>query len=169
MKNIVKITDMTGFYQLSGNMKEVSEFNTIAYDVQEDILRQLLGDHEYIAFDSDLNSSGVPQTAPYIDFVNGANYSVGDQNYIFSGAKKMLKGYVYNEIVNRWQIKATNSGLRTKEIDNSSYNLTQIKHEGAIRYNRSAKIYNLEAYCWLSENTTDFPKWIYNKSDFYRI
>lgn len=65
MPNIVEISDFTGKFKIATDQYTEADFDAFRDERQFDMIYDLLGAVLGAAFIADLNSSGVPQNAPY--------------------------------------------------------------------------------------------------------
>ena len=92
-QNITKISDYDGWFDAPLSNVQ-SYFEEVAFKIEKDF--GLLGDQVYVALMADLDSSNEPQTASYIDLVDGINYTANNgETTIFCGLREMLKYFVY--------------------------------------------------------------------------
>ena len=98
--SFITITDFVGEFNISQNKYATTDYNAIITATEEAVLKDLLGEDLYLKLIADLNGSYVPQTAKYLELVNGKTYSVinGDGvtvNVNYQGIKKMLKYFTW--------------------------------------------------------------------------
>jgi hypothetical protein len=172
MKNIVKLSNMVGYYSLPSAYFEDSYFDHFAMFTEKRILRGdgvksygLLGDEEYVNLLADLDSNGNPQTQKYIDLINGVNYvNNSSRNIVFSGIKEMLNMFVYTEYVRRNAYQQSRLNQIKPNSENAEKStLQEIFRDTSERYNEAVRIYNYEAYNYILFKQADFPKWLFTK------
>lgn len=171
-KNITKIDDYKGFTSLPIGDVETF-FNQFSFDVEENILRGdgghdfgLLGDQVYVAMIADLDGNNNPQNAPYINLINGVNYTANNgRTVIFIGIKKMLTYFVYSEYVKRNKVTLFQSNAVKMKYENADQaSNKEINYEAHRRWNKGVSLYNHEVYDYLLFNQSSFTNWEFTRS-----
>ena len=149
---IVLYTDMIGYKSLSiPSTDNYEDFNAIALDTQNFVLKELLGDELYNDFSSDFDAgSGVPTEQKNLDLLNGVTWTDvvnpddTTENIINNneGILAAWKYFVYREWLNQapyvsnFTGKKTNNAINGEPLDRQNLNI-----ETQNRYNKGVDIY----------------------------
>ncbi len=174
--NITKNSDYAGLVQIKDSAEQSTYFDTIVFEIERDILRGdsnfvdgygygFLGDAVYIALIADLDSSNEPQTSPYINLINGVNYTNNAGVLtMFRGLKELLKLFVYSEFLKRDSQSSDGAGLITLKAENADVvEQRRMRHEAHIRWNKGVDFYNNEAYQYMINYQSSFPGWLFTE------
>lgn len=82
-KLLFSLDDVRQIRKVSVN---IDDFDMYAQEVQRNFLQKLLGDKLYLALQEDLDGSGLPQSARFVELVDGMNYT-NSREIIFRGVK----------------------------------------------------------------------------------
>jgi hypothetical protein len=119
--SILTTSDFTsGETRISQNQFEKDTLKDYIKEVQEDTLKDLLGAELYLQFGAELPN---PTTQKFIDLLNGVVYTFNDVLSDYTGLKRMLKYFTYNEYVNDQDVQNTIVGNVSGQSRNSE-NLT---------------------------------------------
>lgn len=174
--NITKISDYTGYAFLKDNSADDDFFTDFIFDIEKEILTGktdddygLLGDEVYLAMIADLNENNEPQSAPYINLINGTTYTQTDGlNTDFCGLKKMLVNFVYaRHLVSNL---VTQSGLGTFKLLTSNAENTirkNVNHNAHLRWNKGVELFNGEVYDYLLFYQSSFTNWEFTTQSKY--
>jgi hypothetical protein len=88
-KIILKPDDISIYRKISPNY-DSTRFNSFALTIQETQLRELLGDALYKALYDDLDVNGDPQSSPFIELVNGEDYTYSGNTIEYFGIKPYM-------------------------------------------------------------------------------
>lgn len=132
---LIERSDFTGIFELPLNSYNQEKLDAIIEDVEERILRLLLGDHVYL----DLATNYETQQ-DYIDLLNGKDYTIDSVNHRFDGMKKALKYFVWFEFMRDRAMFASDQGIMESDVDAGK----KAKQFGTLSrmYNRGVTIYN---------------------------
>jgi len=154
MPNIVEISDFTGKFKIATDQYTETEFEAFRDERQFDMIYEMLGAVLGAAFIADLNSSGVPVSAPYTTIF--APF-VANQNGCLirsEGIKKMVR----NDLFVKWARENGKDvnlpGNSSSEQENSTpvLSVTWI----VLKYNQA--IDTARAIQWyIGKNSADFP------------
>lgn len=151
----------TGFYKI-----DESYYNSdIVEQVEESILRDLLGNTLYNAFIADLDESNEPQTQKWIDFKNGKDYT--DTILIhYTGIEKMLVAFAFYTLI--LEVNENSSTGFTKNSNQNSrvYNEFEKRSLAYKSYNFGVNFY-AQAERFLAFYPDDFTEW-YHKTKSYK-
>ena len=172
--NICKIADFKGLVHLKDSTEQETYFDQIVFEIERDILRGngryeygFLGDAEYILLAADM-TNGVPQTAPWVELVAGANYSNGSRTVMFRGLKEMLKLMVYSEFLERDSQSSDGAGIIQLKAENAEVvEQKRMRREAHMRWNKGVEMFNGEAYDYMIYYKSSFPNWLYTKQSKY--
>lgn len=179
--NIVKNSDLKGFVTVRETKEDNNYFDQIVFEIERDILRGtgnfrdgfgygFLGDAVYIALAADM-TNGVPNNAPYIELVAGANYTnSGSRTVMFRGLKEMLKLMVYSEFVERDAQANDGAGMIQLKAENADVVEGKImRREAHIRWNKGVDMFNGEAYDYMIFNKASFSGWLFTRQSKFII
>lgn len=175
--SFINITDFVGEFNISQNKYAMTDYNAIITATEEAVLKDLLGEDLYLKLIADLDGSYVPQTAKYLELVNGKTYSVinGDGvtvNVNYQGIKKMLKYFTYVELLKHQETENTEVG-QVEPLQNNSQRVG--KHNLSFQicnsYNKGLALYGYDIYNYgyrnaFISNYNSKPK-NYYKYDYY--
>jgi len=120
--------------------------------VERRYLQMLLGTDTFIELDNNL-VNGVTTCNKWNDFINGTTYEFEGNQYIYSGIKDILQGFVYFEIyrlMNTSQSVIGNVKLQRQNSSQISYG--QNESDYFERFNNSVKLTNDMVYFLLHNN-----------------
>ena len=174
-KNITKIADYTGIVSLALENDE-GFFAEYAFEAEKEILRGdgvrdygLLGDQVYIALIADLDSNNEPQTAPYINLVDGVNYVANNgENTMFLGLRKLLTYFVYckylkDDVLTNFQGGTVNMANENAVVGD----IKQVNWKAHLQWNRGVDLYNGETYDYLLFYQSSFTNWNFTRQGKY--
>jgi len=132
---LIERSDFTGIFELPQNNFNQEKLEAIIEDVEERILRSLLGDHVYLDLATNYETE-----QDYIDLLDGKDYSIDSVNYRFEGMKKALKYFVWFEFMRDRATFASDQGIMESDVDAAK----KAKQFGTLSrmYNRGVIIYN---------------------------
>jgi hypothetical protein len=176
-QNITKIDDYKGFTQLPIADVE-THFNEFAFEIEKDILRGkesddfgLLGDENYINLLADLDGNNDPQTAPWINLIDGINYvSSNGRKTVYGGVRSLLTYFVFSEYVKQYRVtffQASAVNMTYENGDNAA--IKQTNYEAHRRWNKGVGLFNGETYDYLIFNQSSFPNWDFTRQSKYII
>jgi len=157
----IDIDDFTGFYAINDSFYDADIVET----TEENILRDLLGNTLYDAFIADLDVSDEPQTAKWIDFKDGIDYT--DSFLInYTGIKQMLVAFAFYALV--LDVNNSNStGFTNNRNQNSELLSDNEKKSLAYKsYNFGVNFY-CQAENYLVSFPDDYEDW-YHKTKTYK-
>lgn len=174
--NITKISDYTGFNLLKDNSSDKDSFSDFAFDIEKEILTGkddddygLLGDEVYIALIADLDINNDPQTAPYINLINGVNYTQSDGlNTQFCGLKKMLINFVYAKYLINNIVTQSSIGTFKLLTSNAENTIRKNVNRNAFkRWNKGVEQFNGQVYDYILFYQSSFTNWEFTRQSKY--
>lgn len=142
--SILTIDDFkAGETRISQNQFEKDTLKSYIAEVQEDVLKKLLGIELYLEFGAELPN---PTTQKFIDLLNGVFYTCGDNTFDYTGLQRMLKFFTFNEYVNDQDVQNTiigNVSGKSRNSENLGSNATlsfsEKKNNKGVDYYREAQ------------------------------
>ncbi len=174
-QNITSIDDYVGIVSLGLTNSSVF-FEDFAFETEKEILRGdgvtdfgLLGDQVYIALLADLDINNDPQTAPYINLVDGVNYTgINGENTVFSGIRKLLTYFVYSKYLKEDSLTSLQGGAGIMTHENADPgDIKQINWKAHKQWNRGVDLFNGETYNYLLFNQSSFTNWNFTLQSKY--
>lgn len=156
----IDIDNFTGFYEINESYYD----SVIVADVEEQILRDLLGNTLYSAFIADLTDNE-PKTQKWINFKDGEDYT--DTILIhYKGISEMLVAFAFSALV--IDVNNSNSTGFTKNLNQNSrvYNSYEREQLSNKAYNKGVNFY-VQCEKFLSNYPDDFTDW-YHKQKAYK-
>lgn len=156
--SILSSSDFTGVWDLSLISYETADIDLIVSEVEDQILRQLLGDDLNKQFQTAIAGSPAQK---YVDLRDGVYYKIVDDAQSdattdivekkFDGLTKMLKYFTWYEVVRTNQSKPSPTGQIYQVGENSERVPNgDLGHVLTRQYNEGVKIYK-EAYLFIYE------------------
>lgn len=174
--NITKIPDYKGYTMITELTNENdSFFEEFAEQIERNILTGidsndygLLGDQVYLALIADLDNNE-PQTAPYINLINGTTYTQTDgQTVNFIGIKEMLTYFVYSEYIKNNKISQyANIGINPASRNQQEQDIKYINYNAHLRWNKGVDYFNGQVYDYLLFYQSSFTNWEFTKQSKY--
>ena len=174
-QNITKIADYDGWFDAPlGNVEDY--FNEVAFKIEKDILRGkdssdfgLLGDQVYIALMADLDINNEPQTAPYINLIDGVNYTANNgEATMFCGLREMLKYFVYAEYIKDNRLTNFQSGTVNIDQENAvNAERKEVHRKAHKRWNNGVDLFNGEVYDYILFYQSSFTNWNFTQQSKY--
>jgi hypothetical protein len=128
---------MSGIYTVYSASENSNQLlNDIITDKQKDILLSILGNIEYYNFEQDF-SAGVPTSQKWLDFLNGADYTVNSVVYPFAGIKPVLVKFIYYH----WQRETVSILGESGELYSNTNRLLKV-----VPRNKMVSAYNKACY-----------------------
>ena len=142
--SILTTSDFTsGETRISQNQFEKQTLKDYIKDVQENTLKDLLGIELYLSFGASLPN---PALQKYTDLLNGVVYTSDDVVYDYTGLKRMLKFFTFNEYVNDQDVQNTiigNVSSQSRNSENLGPNATlsfsEAKNNKGVEFYREAQ------------------------------
>jgi len=142
--SILTIEDFkAGETRISQNHFEKDTLKSYISEVQEDVLKKLLGVNLYLEFGAQLPN---PTSRKFNDLLNGVVYTCDDNTFDYTGLKRMLKYFTYNEYVNDQDVQNTiigNVSGKSRNSENLTPNATlafsEAKNNKGVDYYKEAR------------------------------
>jgi len=119
--SIIQTSDFVGEVQISKNKFTAADLQAYIDRVEEDVLKQLLGDTLYLAFKADSFGNDAGSRDRYKELLNGLEYTNPDDSSLtvaYMGLKRMLRLFIYAEYLPNQLYNNTIIG----EVEGSSRN-----------------------------------------------
>lgn len=119
--SIIQTSDFVGEVQISKNKFTASDLQSYIDRVEEDVLKELLGDTLYLAFKADSFGNDAGSRDKYKELLNGLEYANPDDSSLtvaYMGLKRMLRLFIYAEYLPNQLYNNTIIG----EVEGSSRN-----------------------------------------------
>lgn len=119
--SIVLTSDFVGEVQISKNKFTASDLQSYIDRVEEDVLKELLGDTLYLSFKADSFGNDAGSRDRYKELLNGLEYTNPDDSSLtiaYMGLKRMLRLFIYAEYLPNQLYNNTIIG----EVEGSSRN-----------------------------------------------
>jgi hypothetical protein len=157
--NFYTLNDFIGEINLSlsNDTNVQAQFEAMANQIGDDILRDLLNDKLYTDLIADLDGNGNPQTQPYIDLVDGITYIDDNQETIaYQGLKRMLRYFVWEQTLMFTRSSNSTNGQEVANSENA-VKLTrfQLRKEREPIQNKAVDLYH-DACKFIDDNYEDF-------------
>jgi len=166
-KIILTRDDAKVYIDISGNYN-TARFNIFALRVQEQQLRELLGDPLYNLLYTDLDANGVPQNEPYIKLVNGKTYDYNGDTIEYYGLKPFLAFHwaaINSREGDSFASNYGNVNYDANPQDNMTRQSTANLNALNASYMKSVTSYRNNIVQYLNDNEADFPNWIGKKEN----
>ncbi len=158
---MLKQDDVNLYRKISSNYDQ-DRFNAFALTIQETQLRELLGDALYKLLINDCDVNGVPQSQPYINLVNGIDYTYEGNTIEYYGLKPFLAYHWLKESVREGDLYHSDYG-NIVFSDNPQDNMTKLSGKDRDRisaaYMTFVTSYRNNIVQYLNENDNLFPTW----------
>lgn len=144
LKYGLSVNDFIGEIRLdlSNDNNVRTNFEAIANQVMNDVLRDLLNDALYNDFVADLVNN-IPQTQKYIDLLNGKTYTrVSGEEKIYEGLKRMLRYFVYEAYLDSQHTSNSSLGQVSANTENSKViSRGQLRKVRSVIQNKAVDLY----------------------------
>ena len=177
MDNLITIADFSNpnmVYGPVGTDDEIFLNQIIAYN-QKDILIDILGEIEYNNFEDDLTGI-IPDSAQWIDFLDGETYTYDSVKYKFLGIKPILIKFVYYYWQRKTAVDLAQSGALNKTLKNAvqiiPVNEMVRAWNDAVNDIKNVRIYGTTVYNFLDhmqDNNGWFGDWDYTSFETISI
>jgi len=134
-----------GETRISQNQFEKDTLKSYIAEVQEEELKKLLGIELYLEFGAELPN---PTTQKFIDLLNGVVYTCNDLTFDYTGLKRMLQYFTFNEYVNDQDVQNTiigNVSGKSRNSENLGPNATlsfsEAKNNKGVDFYRAAQAF----------------------------
>lgn len=153
--SITLTSDFIGEVQISKNKFTASDLQSYIDRVEEDILKDLLGETLYLAFKADSFGNDISSRDKYKELLNGLQYTNPADSSLtvdYTGLKRMLRLFIYAEYLPNQLYNNTIIG----EVEGSSRNafnttVTKVNDTAEDRQRMGVDLYDL-AQKFISDN-----------------
>jgi hypothetical protein len=153
--SIIQTSDFVGEVQISKNKFTAADLQSYIDRVEEDVLKQLLGDTLYLAFKADSFGNDAGSRDRYKELLNGLEYTNPDDSSLtvaYMGLKRMLRLFIYAEYLPNQLYNNTIIG----EVEGSSRNafntaVTKVNDTAEDRQRMGVDLYDA-AQRFISDN-----------------
>lgn len=157
--NFYDINDFKGEINLSlsNDANVLAQFESMADQIGDDLLLDLLNAKLKNDLEDDLDSNGDPQTQPYIDLVDGVTYVDDNQETInYRGLKRMLRYFVYEGTLEFTHSQnATNAQEYSQNENATKLTRYQLRKVREPIQNKAVDLY-YGAIKFIEDNYTDY-------------
>ena len=153
--SIIQTSDFVGEVQISKNKFTAADLQSYIDRVEEDVLKQLLGDTLYLAFKADSFGNDAGSRDRYKELLNGLEYTNPNDSSLtvaYMGLKRMLRLFIYAEYLPNQLYNNTIIG----EVEGSSRNafntaVTKVNDTAEDRQRMGVDLYDA-AQRFISDN-----------------
>jgi hypothetical protein len=136
----------------------IDDFDQYGKEVQRNYVEKLLGQKLYAALLDDLTAS-IPQTARFVDLVNGINYTSGGDTIIYRGLKIYCSYLWLHLYMGMGGTNHTPIGTQLFKDDAANHNeASQVNRNAAAHYIKSADQLEEPILRFLIDHISDYPE-----------
>ncbi len=154
LKYGLSVNDFIGEIRLdlSNDNNVRTNFEAIANQVMDDVLRDLMNDSLYNNFIADLVNN-IPQTQKYLDLLNGKTYTrTSGEKKIYEGLKRMLRYFVYEAYIDFQHTSNSSLGQTMANTENSQViTRGQLRKVRSVIQNKAVNLYG-KAIQFINDN-----------------
>lgn len=141
----VDVNDFIGEINLdlSNDTNVLANFEALGRQIEDDVLKDVLGDKLYNLLIADL-VGGVPQAQLYKDLVDGKTYDrPSGKEKIYEGLKRMLRYFVYSGYLDyQWSANSSTGQLTNINQNSEKINRSDLRKVISRIYNKGVSLYN---------------------------
>lgn len=165
MIQLISLSDIQEFKELSSNINVGKKVNLYVIEAQKFDIVPFLGETLYILLENDFVQSPSLPTQIYRDLFEGSEYTVGTRTYRHEGIRSVLAYFSYGRIVANSKVNSTAFGIveKTNSHSDGISEKTLARQVSMANALASGELARVEKF--LCNNSKDYPDWIGYGSD----
>jgi hypothetical protein len=152
MELLINKSDVAGILQVAIGYNE-TQFNVFIREAQDFDLKPLFREEFYIDLVEGRESD------PFLNLINGGNYTYNDREYRHRGIKDVLSYFAYARFILKSDYVSNSHGFSKKTTPHSEPINLEERRNMYYKYRKDANFILEDVIKFIERNISDFPTW----------